>query len=253
MVSWQVKVHEVPRLGEERRPAAEVVHRDRHRDEASAEEQDNLCEIGSHHGAQSAQIGVQGRERPEGHDQNGKPHRLAVTDPRHHLGEDAIERVGCPEQRRAEVEQRVQRNHQHRVRQRDLRPETLLEELADRDDSQPKVERDEEEGRDDDAKDGVELEVRQRQAVDVGCAGHREKMAGLDIGGDRGNRNSWPPQRARTEKILLGVGCRVGPGPEADREDDDKVREDDPEVDHGSILVSCVRGSLPNSRARHAA
>ena len=58
------------------------MHRDRYRDEASTEKQDELREIGPHHGAQTAQISVKGRERPEGHDQNGEPHRLAVADPR---------------------------------------------------------------------------------------------------------------------------------------------------------------------------
>ena len=133
---------------------------------------------------------------PEGHDQDGQPHGLAVADPRHHLGEDAVERVGRPKQRGAEVEERVQRNHQHRIRQRDLGPEPLFKELADGHDSQPEVEWDEEEGRDDDAEDGVELEVCQCQAVDVGCAGHREEMAGLDVGRDRGDRDGRPPQRA---------------------------------------------------------
>ena len=166
------------------------------RDEAAAEEQDELREVGPHHGAQSAQIRVHRRERPEGHDQDSQPHGLAVADPRHHLGKDAVKRVGRPKQRGAEIEERVQHNHQQRIRERDLRPEPLLEKLADGHDSQPEVEWDEEEGCDDNAEDGVEFEVCQRQAVDVGCAGHRKEMAGLDVGRDRGNRDGWPPQRA---------------------------------------------------------
>ena len=159
VVPGQVQVHEVSRRAEEFRPAAQMMYGDRDRDESSTEEQDELCDVGPYHSAQSAKIGVDGREHPQGDDQDREPHGFPVADPRDHLAEDAIERVGGPEQRRAEVEQRVEHDHQQCVRQRDLRPEALLEKLSDRDDLESEIEGDEKEGGDHNAEDGVELEV----------------------------------------------------------------------------------------------
>ena len=209
------------------------MHGDKDRDESSPEEQDELDDVGPYHGPQSAKIGVDGREHSEGDDQDREPHRLAVADPGHHLAEDAIERVGRPEQRRSKVEQRVEHNHQDCVRQRDPRSEPLLEELGDRDDSESEVEGDEKEGGDHNAEDGVELEVPLRQSVDIGRAGHREEVAGRDVGRDGEHRDRRPPQRARAEEILLGTHAGAGARTQADDENDDEVRGDDSKVDHG--------------------
>ena len=173
---------------------AQVMHGDRDRDESSPEEQDELGDVGPYDGAQSTKIGVDGREHPQGDDQDREPHRFPVADPRHHLAEDAVERVGRPEQRRAEVEQRVEHDHQQGVRQRDPRSEPLLEELADRDHLESEIEGDEKEGGDHDAEDGVKLEVPLRQSADIGRARHGEEVAGLDVGRDRGHRDGRPPQ-----------------------------------------------------------
>ena len=195
--------------------------------------QDELCDVGPYHSAQSAKIGVDGREHPQGDDQNREPHGFPVADPRDHLAEDAIERVGGPEQRRAEVEQRVEHDHQQCVRQRDPRPEALLEKLTDRDDLESEIEGDEKEGGDHNAEDGVELEVPLRQSADVGRARHGEKVAGLDVRRDRRHRDGRPPQGARAEEILLGTDADIGARPQANDENDGEVRDDDPKVDHG--------------------
>ena len=240
MVPGEMQVHKVSRPAEELRPAAELMHRDSDRDEPPTEEQDELGCVGPHHGTQTAKISIDGREGPQNDDQDGESHRLAVADPRHHLGEDAIEREGRPEQRRAKVEQRVEHDHQKCVRQRDPWPEAVLEKLADRDDFESEIEGNEKEGGNHNAEDGVEFEVPLRQSADIGRARHGEEVAGFDICRDRRHSDGRPPQRTRAEEILLGTNACLGARTQADDENDGEVRDDNPKVDHGWRLAVAV-------------
>ncbi len=179
-----MQVHEIARRLPKLGPATQMMERDGQGDDSPEDQQAELHDIGTHDGPEPPHVRVEGGEDTGEDDEDAEPHGGFVTQVTGDLREDTVNGIGRPEQRGAEEQQRVQDDHQDRIGQGDSGPEPSLEELGDGDDLHFQVQRHEAKYGDQNSEDGVDLEIRLGQTVQVGRPGHGDEVVGVDVGGD---------------------------------------------------------------------